>query len=102
MPGQYEYTRPTVSSNGCAYATLDSYNQNYWGRAGIVGPPVMSQGQSMETVVIPSYGGIGYNTLAYNQNNLSCSGYYNVKSAYPSYPNACGRFSAQQCGLNPQ
>ena len=95
-----EYTKPSVSGPGCSYATLHSYNQNYFGRGGgAVGPASISQTRSLETVVVPSYGGIGYNTLSYTQRNPSCSGYHKTRNAYPSYPNACGQFTSQQCGL---
>lgn len=97
MPGNYsEYTRPTVASGGCSYTTLDNYNQNYFGR-GAVGAPNMAQLRSNEVVVVPSYGGPGYNTLMH-QKQPTCSGYYDISSAYPSYPNTCGQFSARLCG----
>lgn len=97
MPGQYsEYSRPTVTSGGCSYATLDNYNQNYFGR-GMVGAPTMSQTRSHEIYVVPSYGGPGYDKLMHAK-YPSCSGYYDVNSAYPNYPNACGRFSSRLCG----
>jgi len=93
MPG--EYTNPTVGSGGCSYATLNNYNQNYFGRGG-VGAPVLSQTRSNEIVVVPSYGGPGYNSLM-NQKQPTCSGYYSVNSAYPNYP-SCGQFSSRMCG----
>lgn len=92
-----EYNKPTVSGSGCSYATLDNYNQNYFGR-GTVGAPVMSQTRSNEIVVIPSYGGPGYNTLMH-QNRPTCAGYYSINSAYPSYSsNTCGQYSSNLCG----
>jgi hypothetical protein len=96
MPGIGEYSRPTVTAGGCSYAQLDNYNQNYFGR-GANGAPVMSQTRSNEIVVVPGYGGLGYNALQ-TQKQPSCSGYYSVNGAYPSYPNACGRFSSNLCG----
>jgi len=98
MPGsnQNEYQRSSVTSNGCAYATLNSYNHNYFGR-GRVGAPVLSQISSPEVVVVPAFGGPGYNTLE-QAPVPSCNGYYDIDTAYPSYPNACGQFSSQLCG----
>lgn len=97
MPGNYgEYSRPTVTSGGCSYSTLSSYNQNYFGR-GKVGAPTLSQTRSQEVVVIPSFGGPGYKALS-NTKVPTCSGYYDIDSAYPSYPNACGKFSSRLCG----
>lgn len=90
-----EYSGPTVGANGCAYATLNSYNQNYFGRGG-VGAPVLSQTRSAEVVVIPSYGAQGYNNMS--SKKPSCSGYMNLRSSYPNYPNACGAFSSRMCG----
>lgn len=101
MPSNYgEYSKPTVSGAGCSYSTLHGYNQNYFGRGGgAVGAPVASQTRSLQNVIVPSYGGVGYNTLTYNQKNPSCAGYHSQKHAYPSYPNSCGQFSSGQCGL---
>ncbi len=97
MVGQSgEYNKPTVGGSGCSYATLDNYNQNYFGR-GVVGAPVMSQVRSNEVVVVPSYGGPGYRALT-NTSQPTCLGYYSINSAYPSYPNACGQFSSKMCG----
>ena len=96
MPIQYEYTRPSVTSNGCAYATLDNYNQNYFGK-GLVGAPRLAQTRSNSIVVVPSYGGLGYQSLMV-QKTPTCSGYYSVNNAYPSYPNACGNFTSSLLG----
>jgi hypothetical protein len=95
MPGNYgEYTNPTVGAGGCSYATLNNYNQNYFGH-GAVGAPVMSQVSSNEVVIVPSFGGPGYNIS--RQRQPTCTGYLNVSGAYPNYPNQCGRFSSSLC-----
>jgi len=97
MPGNYgEYTRPSVTANGCSYSTLSSYNQNYFGR-GYIGAPNPAQTTSHQIMVVPSYGAPGYRSLTV-QKIPSCSGYYSVNNAYPSYPNACGVFSSNLCG----
>lgn len=93
---QREYSKPTVTASGCAYATLSSYNEHYNGN-GLVGIPVASQTRSNEVVVIPSYGGSSYNTKMH-QKAPACGGYYSVSSAYPNYPNTCGQFSSSLCG----
>lgn len=91
-----EYTRPTVGAGGCAYSTLDSYNQNYFGK-GLAGSPTISQTRSNEVIIVPSYGGTAYNTLMRNP-TPSCNGYYTVQSAYPNYQNGnCGQFSSSLC-----
>lgn len=94
----HEYSRPSVTSNGCNYSTLHSYNMNYFGRGAVVGAPRLSQTSSPETVVIPSFGGLGYRVLEHGVRVPSCSGYFDIESAYPSWPNACGRFSSRLCG----
>jgi hypothetical protein len=91
-----EYTNSRVSSSGCSYANLHSYNQNYFGRnGGAVGAPVQSQTSSNEVIIVPAYGGVGYNSL--NQGQSNSSGYYNIRSSYPNYPSACNQFSSQLC-----
>jgi hypothetical protein len=95
MPGNYnEYSRPSVASSGCAYATLDSYNQNYFGR-GAVGAPRISQTASNQVVVVPAYGGPGY-SMSQQEKIPSCSGYQDINNAYPNYP-ACNQFSSNMC-----
>ncbi len=83
------------SSYSGDYATLSGYNRHP--SAFVAGPPVPSQTAVQSVVIVPTYGGSGYNTL---QNNLSPSqltscGYFNVNNAYPSYGNNC------QSYLNP-
>lgn len=93
-----EFSKPSVGSNGCAYATLNSYNHNYFGRgiATANAAPRASQARSNEVVVIPSYGGPGYQQ--FSQKNPSCSGYNDLDQAYPNYPSSCGLFSSSLCG----
>jgi len=85
-----EYTRPSVTSSGCAYATLDNYNQNYYALGG-QGAPVPAQAMSNQIIVVPSYGGPGYNLT--QQRVPSCSGYSSIQSAYGS-SNQCGVFAS--------
>jgi len=97
MPGIYnEYSKPTVSGNGCSYSTLVDYNQNYFGRGG-VGAPTLSQARSNEVMILPSFGGKGYKLGA--SQGTSCSGFQNLKGAYPSYASGnCNAFSSNLCG----
>ena len=100
MKNHQEYTGPSVKSNGCNYASLYSYNQNYFGR-GRVTVPQAAGSRSAEIVVVPSYGGMGYNSLNTNIGNQkipSCSGFNNLTTAYPSFPSGCGAFSSRLCG----
>ena len=97
MPHNHgEYTRPSVASGGCSYSTLYNYNQDYYGR-GLVGAPTLAQARSHETIIVPSYGGPGYQNLVHST-TPTCTGYYSIDSAYPSYPNACGQFNSRLCG----
>jgi hypothetical protein len=98
MPGSnfHEYSKPTVASNGCNYANLADYNQNYFGRGG-VGAPQLSAARSNQVVVLPSFGGKGYQ-LGQSQGQ-SCTGFMNLKGAYPNASNgACGAFTSNLCG----
>jgi hypothetical protein len=102
MPSSREYSNAVVSSNGCSYATLNHYNENYSGRRP-VNAPVPSQTRSNQIVIVPSFGGPGYQSLMHSQNSgcgrktPSCSGYYSVYNAYPSSSNACAQFSSRMC-----
>ena len=96
----HEYTGPSVKGPGCNYASLYSYNQNYFGRGRVTIPQAASN-RSSEVVVVPSYGGVGYNSLNTNIGNQkvpSCNGFYNLTSAYPNFPSACNAFSSRLCG----
>jgi hypothetical protein len=90
----HEYNRPSVTGPPCNYATLQSYNQNYFGLGRVV-TPQLAAARSME-VVLPTYGGVGYNALTLDR-APSCNGYYNMSTSYPNYPNACGKFNASLC-----
>lgn len=107
MPGIYnEYSRPSVTASSCAYAQLDNYSQNYQAR-GLVGAPVQASSRSNQIVVVPSYGGVGYDNAGYGlgystlsgPRRSSCSGYQSMVNAYPSFTNnACGRYYSSLCG----
>jgi hypothetical protein len=88
----YEYNKSTVSGNGCSYNNLNGYNRNYFGRGSA---PIVSQAMSSNVLVIPSYGSSGFDVA--QRRPPSCSGYYNINSAYPNYPNTCGSFSSSMC-----
>jgi hypothetical protein len=83
-----EYSKSAVGANGCAYSTLDAYNQNYFGK-GYSGAPTLSQTRSQEIVITPSFGSPGYSVGA-----PTCSGYQPLTNAYPCFPGGCGH----RCG----
>ncbi len=89
-----EYSRPTVAGPSCNYATLQNYNQNVFGLGRVI-TPQLAASRAME-VVLPSYGGVGYNALTLDR-APSCNGYYNLSNSYPNYPNACGKFNSSLC-----
>lgn len=62
-----EYSRPAVTSNGCSYASLQGYNQAYYGTS--VMAPVPVSAPSMSTVVVPSFGAPGYDVLMHSRDN---------------------------------
>lgn len=103
MPNPYEYSRSSVGGRGCQYSNLTNYSQNYFGR-GRVMLPQLSSARSNQVVVVPSFGGPGYNALQTNTGQCfgggvpSCTGFYSLKSAYPNFPNTCGAFSSRLCG----
>jgi hypothetical protein len=86
-----------ISCNG-DYTTLSAYNSTPGQFS--AGPPLPSQTAVQATVIVPSYGGVGYsilqNNLAFNQ--LSSSGYFNVNNAYPSYGNNCQAYTTALAG----
>jgi len=98
MPGSNfnEYSKPSVSGPNCAYASLQDYNQNYFGRGG-AGAPQRASAASNEVIVLPSFGGKGYK-LGSSQ-GTSCTGFQSLKGAYPNYATGnCGAYASNLCG----
>ena len=72
------------------YATLGGYS-NKPGQY-VAGAPVPSQTAVQSVVIVPGFGGSGFNVLQHNlpYSQLSSSGYFNVNNAYPSFgSNSC-------------
>jgi hypothetical protein len=90
-----EFHGSAVGAEGCAYARLGAYNNNYFGRS-VIGAPVISQTRSNEIIVVPSFGGPGYNNLVASK-NPNCSGYSKLKNAYP-ISGGCGVYTSRMCG----
>lgn len=81
------------------YSILGAYNR----RPGdyVAGAPVPSQAAVGAVVIIPTYGGVGYNALSngmpYSQ--LTSSGYFTVNNAYPSTgSNNCQKYTTALAG----
>jgi hypothetical protein len=87
-----EYNNTTVSGPSCSYATLTHYNNG-----SNMQVPLPAGGFAAGSIVpvplkvIPGYGSSGYNTLLAPSKDKSCSGYFNIQSAY-------GRNSGSGCG----
>ena len=83
-------------SGAWAYTTLSEYNQGYYGKGNIAPVPVDSP--SVSTIVVPSWGGPGYDTLFHcSGSDDAGNGYYSLNNAYPSFPDNCGRFTNRLC-----
>ena len=70
-----EYSNNSVSGLSCSYARLASYNK------GSNNGPAITPGSVSGKYIVPAYGAPGYNTLT-AKGVPSCSGYYNINSAY--------------------
>jgi len=88
----------TESSCNGDYATLSGYNSTPG--AFVAGPPVPSQSIIPATIIVPSYGGAGYNVLqnGLSFNQMNTSGYFNVTNAYPAYGNNCQAYTTALSG----
>lgn len=89
-----EYMGASVNAGGCTYASLQNYNQGYYGRSILA--PVPATTSSMETVVVPSFGSPGYNVMS--GTGPVCAGYPSIVGAYPNYPAGCSQFTSRLCG----
>lgn len=78
-----EYNNSAVNGQSCAYTTLGKY-YNKGTMASV--PPTITSG----TYVVPVYSAPGYNTLTGNGQG-SCSGYYNIQSAYGNGAEGCNQ-----------
>jgi len=79
-----EYNNTAVGSSSCAYAKLARYNNGSQGMS----PPVPATTVS-GVYVVPAYGAPGYNTLNHGA-KPSCSGYFNIQTAYGANASTCG------------
>lgn len=78
-----EYNNSTVSGPSCSYANLSNYNNGSQGMS----PPVPATTVTGKYIV-PTYSSPGYNTLSHNA-APSCSGYFNIQSAYGANAGGC-------------
>ena len=80
-----EYNNTSVGASACAYATLSHYNNGSQGLANI--PQIRGQVNGM--YVVPAYGTAGYASLTHGDTAPSCSGFFNITSAYGQGANNC-------------
>ena len=86
------------SSCNAEYSTLSGYNNRPSGF--VSGPPVPSTTNAQGVVIVPSYGGVGYDYLQHQLpfNQLSSSGYFTVNNAYVSSGNNCMAYTSALAG----
>lgn len=94
MSAQYksEYSKPTVASSKCAYASLGCY----------YGPnstmPALRPGTTSGAMVVPTYGAIGYNALTHGV-APGCGTYFNITDAYGADASSCSTsYATRLCG----
>jgi hypothetical protein len=73
----------TSSVGACNYKNLG----NYSGRNSTMAALPSSMNQN--AFVVPGYGGISYETLNHGRTVPSCSGYFNIQSAYGAGAGNC-------------
>ena len=82
----------SVNTSGCSYTTLQNYN-GFSDNNRLAGKSSSSPNEP-PIVVVPGYGGIGYNIKGLNPGfqDISNSGYFNVNKAYGSDDSTCGNY----------
>lgn len=87
-----EYNGGTRNYPSCAYNSLSNYNTGMSG----ISPPTPAGVPSMNVQVVPTYGGMSYDTLTGGK-NPSCQGHFTITNAYPRYP-GCTKYTTRLCG----
>ena len=86
----------TVNGSSCSYTTLNNYNSS---TAGSLGSPAYSASTVKGYYVVPNYSAPGYNALTHGNDTPTCSGYFNVTSAYGANAANCNtQYSQMPCG----
>ena len=86
----------TVNGNSCSYVNLSNYNSS---SAGTMGHPDSGSRSTVTgSYVVPNYGAIGYSALTHDSSVPSCSGYFNITSAYGQNADTCNTtYSMSPC-----
>ena len=87
-----EYTKPMVGASACNYQTLCSYNTG-----GQMAPMPANAKVVSGKYIVPAYNAIGYNALNHNMAG-SCSGYFNIRGAYPGGGKCNQAYVTSLCG----
>ena len=77
----------TVNGTSCDYVSLANYNSSSAGTLG--NPTYMHATDVVGHYVVPNYSAIGYNALTHGGATPSCSGYFNIASAYGANAGNC-------------
>jgi len=85
----------TVKGSSCSYVSLSNYNSS---SAGTLGSPAANPNTVTGTYVVPNYAAIGYGALTHDASSPSCSGYFDIQTAYGANANACDtQYSSSKC-----
>ena len=76
----------TVNGASCSYVSLANYNSS---APGSLGSPAVPTNTVSGVYVVPNYSAIGYNALTHDSSSPSCSGYFNIASAYGAGASQC-------------
>ena len=80
-----EYNNSTVQGGACSYATLSHYNNR---SSGSMSSPAVPRTTVSGMYIVPSYGAPGYSALTHGA-APSCSGFFNITSAYGKNASNC-------------
>ena len=94
-----------VNGNSCDYTTLGNYNATSQGTMNQAraqaAPQVGPGGQQQGIYIVPNYGAPGYDTLTHGRKTPTCSGFFNITSAYGANANNCNtQFVQRLCSGN--
>jgi hypothetical protein len=85
----------TVHGSSCSYTNLQNYNSS---AAGTLGKPAVPPTTVSGSYVVPNYSAIGYNALTHDAKGPSCTGYFDITTAYGAGAANCDtQYSSRAC-----
>ncbi len=85
----------------CNYAQLGNYNNmtgsNNYNTPMMSVPQATGSSKATNSYVVPAWGQPGYATLMHSQQEPSCSGYFNIGSAYPGAGKCSTKYVQSMC-----